>query len=170
MDFCQQWYLCVLICCLGLSQLFFQVSFNFVAAVTVYTDSGAQENKICHCFQCFPIYLPWSDGTGCHDLLSLLNLSFKPGFLLSSFTLIKRLFSSSLLSPLEWYHPHICIWLLIFLPAILIPACDSSSPIFHRMYSAQKAHKQGANIQPCRTPCPDLNWSLVPYMVLIVAS
>ena len=29
---------------------------------------GAQENKVCHCFHCFPIYLPWSDGTGCHDL------------------------------------------------------------------------------------------------------
>ena len=26
-----------------------------------------------HCFHCFPIYLPWSDGTGCHDL-SLLNV------------------------------------------------------------------------------------------------
>ena len=25
---------------------------------------GAQENKVCHCFHCFPIYLPWSDGTG----------------------------------------------------------------------------------------------------------
>ena len=22
----------------------------------------------CHCFHCFPMYLPWSDGTGCHDL------------------------------------------------------------------------------------------------------
>ena len=21
-----------------------------------------------HCFYCFPIYFPWSDGTGCHDL------------------------------------------------------------------------------------------------------
>ena len=21
-----------------------------------------------HCFHCFPIYFPWSDGTGCHDL------------------------------------------------------------------------------------------------------
>ena len=28
----------------------------------------AQENKVCHCFHCFPVYLPWSDGTGCHDL------------------------------------------------------------------------------------------------------
>ena len=26
------------------------------------------KNKVCHCFHCFPIYLPWSDGLGCHDL------------------------------------------------------------------------------------------------------
>ena len=26
------------------------------------------QNKASHCFHCFPIYLPWSDGTGCHDL------------------------------------------------------------------------------------------------------
>ena len=30
---------------------------------------GALENKVCHYFHCFPIYLPWSDGTGCHHLL-----------------------------------------------------------------------------------------------------
>ena len=23
---------------------------------------------VSHCFYCFPVYLPWSDGTGCHDL------------------------------------------------------------------------------------------------------
>ena len=33
------------------------------------------KNKICHCFHCFPIYLPWSDGTRCHDL-SFLNVEF----------------------------------------------------------------------------------------------
>ena len=26
------------------------------------------QNKVCHCFHCFPIYLPQSDGTRCHDL------------------------------------------------------------------------------------------------------
>ena len=26
------------------------------------------KNKVWHCFHCFPIYFPWSDGTGCHDL------------------------------------------------------------------------------------------------------
>ena len=30
---------------------------------------------VCYCFHCFPIYLPWSDGTGCHDL-SFLNVEF----------------------------------------------------------------------------------------------
>ena len=34
-----------------------QVSFNFMAAVTICSDFGAQENKACHCFHCFPIYL-----------------------------------------------------------------------------------------------------------------
>ena len=27
-----------------------------------------QKIKSVNCFHCFPIYLPWSDGTGCHDL------------------------------------------------------------------------------------------------------
>ena len=40
---------------------------------------GAQENKICHCFHCFHIYLPWSDGTGCHDLC-FLNVEFQASF------------------------------------------------------------------------------------------
>ena len=30
---------------------------------------------VCHCFHCLPIYLPWGDGTRCHDL-SLLNAEF----------------------------------------------------------------------------------------------
>ena len=37
-------------------------------------------------------------------------LSFKPTFSLSSFTFIKRLFSSSLLWPLMWYHLHLWGW------------------------------------------------------------
>ena len=34
-----------------------------MAAVTICSDFGAKENKACHCFHCFPIYLPWRDGT-----------------------------------------------------------------------------------------------------------
>ena len=26
------------------------------------------QNKVWHCFHCFPVDLPWSDGTRCHDL------------------------------------------------------------------------------------------------------
>ena len=36
--------------------------------------------------------------------------------------------------------------LLIFLPAILIPACASSSPAFLMMYSSHKLNKQGDNV------------------------
>ena len=27
-----------------------------------------KKNKVCHSFHCLPNYLPWSDGTRCHDL------------------------------------------------------------------------------------------------------
>jgi len=51
-----------------------QVSFNFMATFTVCSDFGAQENSL-SLFPFFPIYLPWSDGTGCHDL-NFLNVEF----------------------------------------------------------------------------------------------
>ena len=31
-----------------------------MAVVTICSDFGAHDNKVCHCFHCFPIYLPWS--------------------------------------------------------------------------------------------------------------
>ena len=93
-------------------------------------------------------------------------LSFKTTFSLSSFTLIKRLFSSSSLSAIRVVSsPY-----LIFLPAILIPACASSSSVFLVMYSAYKLNKQGDNIQPWCTPFPIWNQSVVPCPVLTVAS
>ena len=55
-----------------------------MAAVTICSDFGALENKVCHGFHCFPIYLPWSDVAGCHDL-HFWMLSLKPAFSLSSF-------------------------------------------------------------------------------------
>ena len=59
--------------------------------------------------------------------------------------------------------------LLIFLPAILIPACVSSSPAFLMMYYAYKLNKQGDNTQPWYTPFPISNQSVVPCPVLTVA-
>ena len=139
-----------------------------MAAVTISSDFGAQKSKVWQCFHCFPIYFPWSDGTRCHDL-SFLNVGFKPTFSLSSFTFIKRLLSSSSLSAIRVVSSAY-LRLLIFLPAILIPACASSSPVFLMMYSTYKLNKQGDNIQPWRTPFPIWNQSVVPCPVLTVAS
>ena len=119
-------------------------------------------------FHFFPIYLPWSDGTRCHHL-GFLNVSFKPAFSLSFFTLIQRLYSSSSLSAIR-VGSSAYLRLLIFLSAILIPAWNSSSLAFHMMYSACKLNKQGDNIQAWRTPFPIWNQSVVPCWVLTVAS
>ena len=45
-----------------------------MAAVTICSDFGPPKNKICHCFHCFPIYLPWNDGTGDIILLTKVHL------------------------------------------------------------------------------------------------
>ena len=87
----------------------------------------------------------------CHEVMALdamiflfWMLSFKPAFSLSSFTFIKRLFSSSLLSAIRMVSSAY-LRLLMFLPAILIPSCASSSLAFHLMYSAYKLNKQDNN-------------------------
>ena len=88
----------------------------------------------------------------CHEVMGLdamifvfQMLSFMPTFLFSFFTFIKRLYSSSSLSAIRVVS---CAYLmlLIFLLAILIPACASSSPAFCRMYSAYNLNKHGDNI------------------------
>ena len=78
----------------------------------------------------------------CHEvmgpgamILVFWMLSFKPTFSLSTFTFIKRLFSSSSLSARRVVSSAY-LRLLIFLPAILIPAYASSSLVFLMMYSA----------------------------------
>ena len=85
----------------------------------------------------------------CHELMGpdaiilvFWMLSFKPPFSLSLFTFIKRLFCSSSLSAIKVVSTAY-LRLLIFLLEILIPACASSSPAFHMMYSAYKLNKQG---------------------------
>ena len=131
-----------------------------MAAVTICSDFGARENKVCHGFHCFPIYLPWSDGTRCHDL-SLWTLCLQPTVSLSSFTFIKRLFSSSLLSAIKVVSSA-NLRLLIYLSAILTPACASSSPAFHMVCSAYKISKH--------TPLPILIYSFVILLFDILLS
>ena len=105
-----------------------------MAAVTICSNFGAQENKVCHHFHFFfPI---------CHEvargldamILDFWMLNFKPAFSLSSFTFIKRLFSSSSLSVIRMLS-YAYLRLLIFLLAVLIPAWSS---LFHVMYSIYK--------------------------------
>ena len=96
-------------------------------------------------------------------------LSFKPAFSLFYLTFIKRLFSSSSLSAIKVVSSA-CLRLLIFLLAILIPACESSSPVLLMMYSACKLNKQSDNTQSWCTPFPIWNQSVVPCPVLTVAS
>ena len=68
-----------------------QASFNFMVVVTICSDFGAQENKICYCFHFSPIYLPLSDWTRSHDL-SFLNAEFQA----SLFTLLCHLHQEAL--------------------------------------------------------------------------
>ena len=62
-----------------------------------------------------------------------------------SFPFIKKFFSSSSLFAIR-VMLSAYLRLLIFLPAILIIACASSSLAFHMMYSAYRLNNQGDNI------------------------
>ena len=112
----------------------------------------------------------------CHKVMGpeamiffFLDVEFEASFFISYFTFIKRLFSSSSLSA---FRVMSCAYLrlLIFLLAIMILACASSSLIFRMMYSAYKLNKQADSIQPWHTPFPVWNQSIVLCPVLIVAS
>ena len=127
-----------------------------------------KKEKVCHCFIVSPFI--------CHEvmgpdamILVFGMVSVKPAFSLSSFTFIQRLFSSSSLSAIRVVSSA-DLRLLIFLPAILIPGCASSSLAFRMIYSEYKLNKQGYNIQPWRTPFSIWNQSIVPCAVLSVAS
>ena len=76
------------------------MSSDFMAAVTFCSDFRAQDGDICHNFHLSPSI--------CHEvmgpdamILVFLIFGFKPALSLSSFTLIKRLLSSSLLSAIS---------------------------------------------------------------------
>ena len=135
---------------------------NFMAAVTIHSDFGAQENKICHCFHFFYFYLPWSDGTRCHDL-SFLNTEFQASFFTLLFDPHQEVLCTSSLAAIR-------VILSVYLRLVLIPACDSSSLALCMMYSAYKLNKQGDNIQLYCTSFPILNQSVVPCPVLTAAS
>ena len=101
----------------------------------------------------------------CHEIMGLSamilvswTLNFKPALSLSSSTFIKRLFSSSSLSAIRVVSSAY-LRFLIFLLAILNPAC-SSSQAFHIMYSQFSSVAQSCptlqphGLQHARFPCP----------------
>ena len=101
-----------------------------MAAITICSDFGAQKNKVSHCFHCFPIYLPWSDGAK------------MPWSLFSECWVSSQPFHSPLAPssrdslvllcflPSGRYHLYI-LRLLIFLPTVLILACGSATQYLH---------------------------------------
>ena len=125
-----------------------------MAAITICSDFGAPKIKSDTVSTVYPSIS--------HEVIFVFwMLSFKPTFSLSSFTFIKKLFSSSSFSATRMVSSAYLRW-LIFLPAILIPAYASSSPGFLMMYFAYKLNKQGDNIQPWCNPFPIWNQSVVP--------
>ena len=92
---------------------------------SVCRDFGAQDNKVFHCFHCFPIYLPWSDWIGCHDLC-FLNIEFLSRLFHCPLSPSSRGSSSFSLSAVRVVLSAY-LRLLIFLPSILIPSWASSS-------------------------------------------
>ena len=138
-----------------------------MAAVTTCSDFGEQTIK--------SVTVSIVSPSICHDVMGLdamififWTLSFKQVFSLSSFTFIKRLYSSSLSAIRVVSSVYLSLFIIV--QVMLIPACASSSPAFHIMYSSCKLKKQGDHIQPWCTPFPILNQSVVRCPVLTVAS
>ena len=138
-----------------------------MAAVTICSDFGAQKNKVWHCFHCLPTYLPQSNGKRCHNL-HFFECWALHVFSLPSFTFIKRFFRSSPIFAVRVVS-FACLRLLIFLLAILIPTCASSSQAFSVMYSASNLNKHGGNIQPWHIPFLICKQSALWWLVLMVA-
>ena len=138
-----------------------------MATITICSDFGAQKKSLTVSIV-FPsifhgVMRPYA------MILVFWMLSLKPTFSLSSFTFIKKFFSSSSLSAIRVVSSAY-LRLLIFLPPILIPACASSSLAFYMIHSEYKLSRQGDNMQPWYTPFPVLNQLIVSCPVLIVAS
>ena len=129
-----------------------------MAAAIICSDFGAQENSL----SLFPLFF---------HLFAMNWWDWMPWFLFFECWVLSQLFHSAL-SPLSaiMVVSYTFLRLLIFSPTLLISAYASSSLAFHMMYFAYKLNKQGDNIQPWRTPFPILNQSIVPRLVLTVAS
>ena len=132
--------------------------------VTLCSNFGAQENKICHCFLFFPNYLPWSDGPDAM-ILFFWTLSFKPAFHSPLSPSSRGSLVPLCCLSLEWYHLHIWgCWYFSWKSWFQLVI----QPAMCMRYSACKLNKWADNIQPWHIPFTILNQSVVPCPVLTV--
>ena len=140
-----------------------------MSAVTIHNDFGAQVNKICHCFHFFSFYLPWRDGTRCHDL------SFFESWISNHLfhSLLSPTSRSSLVFlhflPVEGYHLRIWgCWYFSWQSWFQSVSHPPQHFIWSTLHnSVCKLNKQGDNIQPCHTLFPILNQPIAPCLGLL---
>ena len=148
-----KWRLSFLIYCLALSYLFFQGNKHLLVLWLQSMSSVILEPK-----KIKSVTASTFSPSICHEMIEpdAMILCFKCWVLSQLFhfplsSSSRGSFSSSSLSAIRVVSSAY-LRLLVFPPAILIPACASSSPAFLMMYSAYKLNNQGDNIQPWRTP------------------
>ena len=130
-----------------------------MTAVTISSDFGAPQAKSVTISTDSPLI--WHEVMGPDAMILVFwLLSLKPTFLLSSFTVIKKVFSSFSLSAIKVVSSTY-LRLLIFLLAILTQLL---------LHSVQHFSWCTLHIQLWRTPFPIWNQSVVPCPVLTVAS
>ena len=103
-----------------------------MASVIMCSNSGAQENKICHCFYFFPSICQEvivSDAS----ILVFSFLSFKPAFHSSLLASSRGSLVPFEFLPLEWYHLN--SWGCWYFSQQSWSQIGSSSPTFSMMYS-----------------------------------
>ena len=79
---------------------------------------GPKKVKICYCFHFFPFYLPWSDGTRCHDL-SFLDIELQASYFTHLFVAFRiHLISNVVLLMLiaSCFHSPVMAQPFLFLP------------------------------------------------------
>ena len=98
-----------------------------ITICAICSDFGAQKNKVNHCFHCFPMSFPWSDGTYsvtklCPTLCDPITAAHQPSL---SFTI-----SRSLLKPMSIESVMLFNYLILCHPLLFLPSIFSSIRVF----------------------------------------
>ena len=112
---------------------------------------GPKKVKMCYCFHFFPFYLPWSDGTRCHDL-SFLDVELQASFFTHLFVAFRiHLISKVVLLMLiaSCFHSPVMAQPFLFLPFY---TSDVTVYLFLCVFSFL-CHYLGPFYFNLRTPC-----------------